>query len=1448
MAGFTKKHWATPLKALLFAIAAFLFTLVAGGSYLNTDSGRTKVLQWLNEKSSHPNNIVFEGLRGSLLTAPELAKISFSDERGVWLEVREIAMDWSATRLLFGNLDIDELSASHATLYRLPASKEHYPGNAQLSLALPTLPLDISIGAFKLETLDFEPAALGLRATFAGTGKLQYAASETLALNMDLIGKGRFKDSLAVTINYSPSTQNLMTDIAVNAPKGGFFGHVIGIEDIYDLEAAFQGNGAIDDWNGSLAATVENETVLQAVVLLQQGALKVNAQLDGGNFIPEESAAILGRKAYLFLNAVPTDDPTIREISVDLSADTLKLNASGKISIANVSAPEAINYSLEVLDTETLNQSLKSFSVRPFGMNGQIKRPAGNLVATGSTQKLPVSYADELAAELSGQFTATFAPAGMVFSSNGSLENMEGPLVDQVTTLVKNGLDWTIDARRDGGSNEVAVTRLGVKNDLLSMDAAGTVSLTDQVSTVKIRALLNSLSSIAAPASGQMQADTLLSLQGNEWDMETTIALTNFSTGTDILDELFGAQPSIAVSAGYRIGEVLEVPVFTLSSDHLQATGTGAIVDENFQKTSNLQIKLTDLKQVQSLGSVQLAGNMDIWAELSGPVSSPNATVTSTLNSLDLQSILFQNLSLQIDLDNLLTAPVARASLTGDSNIGPLVASTNIRSRDEGGMNVSALMMTLGPYQSSGQIQVHSDGRPFVGVLSLSTEESANANHRFGSHSGTLRLEDRSGIQFVSADISTTGIQSRVNDVDVLSIASAELSGSLLLEDSAPQIDLDLTINGVSHPQLEADTVEVRLTNTLHDLAYRVRAANARFDPFDVTIEGKVRKQNDELSATAALAGRIRDLTLSSQTPIAARYTLGPKNRLQIDPFELAYGDGLVSGHLRATHNSVDALATFSDANLAAVSQFLPAIPITGTLDGQLQLVATGNDLAGDFQFGLKELTADGGITLLDEDLTLHMQGSLNQESVSIIGAAQLNDQFEASLKAVIPTDFSMSKWTFDLAQERPLQGDVKMAGEIGVIWPLFEQFAHDLDGGANANLRLRGTALNPILEGVIEMKNGRYENTSTGFVAEDIELSAEVQDRTLSISAFRATDGDDGKINLEGIASLSEDLSIDVDANLRLQQARLIRKPKVSLTATSDLIFTRDSMSSSVSGDIMIDRANIGAVSRAQSTIPTLKVREINGNAIGLQAKGAQKTGENPIKIDVNLRSPGKLFIRSYGVESEWTSNLKVTGNSADPRVNGTAELIRGTFDFSGKRFDLTSGSLSFDGQDASDPIINVRAEHSLPGLTAILNITGRASAPVLEITSVPSFPQDEILARVFFGTSAATLSPIEAVQLASTVHALTTGGGQGLVGGVRRTLGIDRLAFDQADNRDVGTTITGGKYLTNNIYVEVTTAPATGETATAIEVGLTKNLSLITRRTLDHDNNLAIRWSWNY
>src|SRR3546814_1691173 len=90
-----------------------------------------------------------------------------------------------------------------------------------------------------------------------------------------------------------------------------------------------------------------------------------------------------------------------------------------------------------------------------------------------------------------------------------------------------------------------------------------------------------------------------------------------------------------------------------------------------------------------------------------------------------------------------------------------------------------------------------------------------------------------------------------------------------------------------------------------------------------------------------------------------------------------------------------------------------------------------------------------------------------------------------------------------------------------------------------------------------------------------------------------------------------------------------------------------------------------------------------------------------------------------------------------------------------------LEEGKVTFPTGDAYDPSIQLLATDTIETVTVNVNVSGRAMNPQVTFSSVPGLPQDEIVSRILFGDSITSLSPLQAVQLASSLKALRGGGG---------------------------------------------------------------------------------------
>ena len=278
-------------------------------------------------------------------------------------------------------------------------------------------------------------------------------------------------------------------------------------------------------------------------------------------------------------------------------------------------------------------------------------------------------------------------------------------------------------------------------------------------------------------------------------------------------------------------------------------------------------------------------------------------------------------------------------------------------------------------------------------------------------------------------------------------------------------------------------------------------------------------------------------------------------------------------------------------------------------------------------------------------------------------------------------------------------------------------------------------------------------------------------------------------------------------------------------------------------------------------SSIATLPIS--NSSNAEAMAAAAKKSSENagkrkaPGSLDLSITSPGRFMVEGRGLTSEWDAHLLLGGSPFAPIITGQLNAIKGNFDFLGKIFNLTKGTVTFAGGSLSNPLINIVLTNQTPDLVANLNISGPANKIQLTMTSDPSLPRDEILSRVLFGRGVHELSRLEALQMAAAVAQLagfsTTGG---ILTSAKKALGVDVLrlgtspgstASDGGDDSAGGTTLEMGKYINDMIYMGIQQGMKPDSTAFIIQLELTPRTSLEIRS--EQQNTWGgLKWKYNY
>lgn len=1446
-----------PWRRISIVIGAALLIvvgmMVAGLIYIDTNTGRTQLAAALNKNLKTPDSTVhISGFDGSFYSDLTIPSITIADKDGIWLEITNAKLSWSVLPLLSKRLDISDLEIEAVNIARapVPSTSNSEPDNEPFSL--PSLPLDIEISNYAINQLKVSEAFANIASEFKIDGVLFLTKLDGIDAKMNLASTTGYQDAVKVDITYPDAGKSLDVEIDILAPQDGLILSLSGLELQNDVIATLTGTGPLNNWRGTMNARAGDQSIISAALEHKDQNTNIDADLDISKFIPDEFVKLVGGTNNFNLNLSPTERSKENNLNLTITNEIAQLNAQGILSFDEPISNDAVNFTLELINTDGINEFIAPSYVKPTRVDGVINNLASNPSFKVNVSSLALGVEEAVGTTITGEITGTLKNQVITINSSGRAEQIVGSAVDAVSGLVRPGINWSLNANVDQKNARIQIEQLTVGNDIVPLSATAQLNNETGELSADIKSDIDNIKAVAAALnltqsiSGSVNAGIKIIRSADDTPINALfdVTTTDLDLGNEIINNLIGPSPTFSMQINQNSSGAITLSDTTLDASIIKFEANADISAEQLIDDAQFKLSLVDIENITSLDETSLAGNIDILGSLSGDITAPSLTVETGFNQVTLQNLELSNVVAQLNADNILGDIEGKLEVQSSSNFGNISASTRFNKQGEN-ISIPALSFILGAYEIAGSLDIPF-AKPVSGSVNLITHEINDTSDVIaGEVTALITLSDDNNNQRVSLDSNAADINLPIGESDIVTLKAGQIAATILMEDDAPKITANATLTDFMHPRIQIKEATLDIDQNEAGISYTSNLIGSEVTPFTLVINGDVLQDpSGTQEITIALDGTINEEIIKLLKPA---HILIDQENINVPKFTMQIGDGDLSGNFEQNSTGRTAALKVINTDLSIMKPFVPELPFTGLLNADVDLQSTQENLTSGFNLNLSNVFSEEQNLTSDDNITMTVLGKVNEKNTDISGTIKLKDSFNSNFSLAIPIEINPVSLTTNITENTPIKGVANWSGDVAPIWPALKLIDHDLSGDLAANLTFGGTISSPDIDGKIILENGRYENMQTGFIAADIDTSATVLDRKFTLDKFSANDGESGTISATANIDINPDFSYSAKADLTLANTHIVRQPELQITASSNLTFIKSNAATRLSGNITVDNADIGALTQGGPVIAKLDVTEINAEGNVSKASTSEEA-LGPIDLNLKLLVPGKLFIRSFGLDSEWKADLTIAGSSEEPVVNGTAELVRGFFEFSGKRFNLTRGSFTFPGNKSNDPIIEIAAEHQLSDMLANLRIYGLASRPSLEMSSTPYLPENEVLARILFGTSVAQLTAIEAVQLASAVHSLSNGGGQGLMGGIRRALGVDRLSIDNDNSREYGTTITGGKYLTDNVYVEVSTAPATGETATSVEVGLTRTISLVTRRTLDHDNNLSIKWFRDY
>ena len=1200
--------------------------------------------------------------------------------------------------------------------------------------------------------------------------------SRTAVVNA--VSSTRPGDYLRLNATIGDGLEDLRLNLRANEARGGPLAGALGYSPDHPFFATAVVNGEVVD------AVVRTGDFVPLVIKGRYGETRTRisgfADFSGSDLLAPFAERIGRTVRFGLATSSDSDDDGRIGIGWRLIAENLESRASGEIRIRDQSSPDGIT-----LDVST--RSLARLAGQDFGgpaaYRGVFKGDTTRWNLDGSVDVIGAEVASYRTQRIRGPLDIR-ARQGRI-NIDGDLRAVGGSSAGIIGGLLGAAprLSFEVLRRADGA---VLLERVNLTGQALTVTGSGGRNLLGALG-FRGRLDITNVSPLYRGARGRFGGSISASAtrSGSPWRLTFDGRGQGLGFGQALanLDRVLGTSPRLQVTAALD-GKAFRVEDASLTGARGAATARGAIngdgvlaLDLGWNATGPFDI-----------GPLVIDGVMTGDGTLGGTLAVPHPVLNARFAKVVAGGLILTDASMLADFRRRPDGSDGRIAVNGASNYGPAHASGNFS------IGGDRLVLT--------DVDLNAGGVTARGAISLSDNVPSSADLTFtarpgaflasGTADGRIRLTEGGGDETALLDVTGRNVR---------------FAGSTWV----------------------IRTLDLKGRGTLERLPFALEADVGGTTPVSFDGTGVYSRAGPAQTVVLEGGGRVREIAFTTRNPAVIALS-GDGRVARVD---LGFGGGVLLGELRQ-----DSRAAIIEANLTSVDLGSLIQDMRGRVTGRLSLRGAGEDLSGSANITLDDIRS------IDAPRGIAVDGTLNALLVNNTLRIQANaadgDAVRAVADLTLPVEASAAPLRLAIVRTRDMSGEISIQGQIQPIWDLLAGGERALSGQINARATIAGSMAEPRLNGRLDLQQGAFRDSATGLRLDNVALASRFDDTTGLVETFSAIDGAGGSVSGSGRIGLRQGSGSNFQ--LTLNRFRIIDNDIAEARASGPLTVTRGTDGNiTLSGEMDIDEARIEANPPGSNGIVRMDVVEINRPGGDVPEEEQNRQRGLQFGLNIGLRSPGgDVRVVGRGLNVEMNVNAQVRGTIAQPTLSGTARVVRGDYDFAGKRFVFDERGTVTLSTNPEQIRLNLTATRDDPALTATIRVTGTAARPEIILNSTPALPQDEILSQVLFGRSASQLSAFEAAQLAAGVAALAGGGGFDVIGNLRELAGLDRLSFGGEAS---SLTVAGGRYITDDVYLEIIGGGENGA-AVNVEWQVRRNLTVSSKFGGQGDASLSIRW----
>lgn len=1370
---------------------------------------------------------------------------------------------------------------------------------------LPPLTLDLRQLSVSLLELDPRLTGLDAPAMLGVDGAARVGRGDTSWARLDIHRLDGPAGRVSAALETDLKAGTLDVDLVAEEAAGGLVATMADLPGRPPITARLEGSGPLEGWTGRLTADVEGLADLKtgiALALRPDPSLQLQGELDWAGMgralagadaaapaagdAPVEGDASLARDASADQPVPPLVLASETPLSFDLSArqpdgqtlavDRLALSTGG-VTLSGTAGMDTGTGAVQARLTGNVSgtapllalaqPAAMSAATLTLDVDGTWPAVDARLAATLAAPRLqgigdggPFANAARLTAAVTGRAPAQDLPADLDLALDLDLDGPRPAALGLPPEAADGVLSLKTRGSFDGAADKVVIDAALLDIGTANLSATGSYALGDGTIDAQAGLSAEKLSRLATLAGLPQLAGTLgvdVTVTGNPASRlvaDVSAEGRSMQLGIPEADAALAGRIDLATRVTVTGEGGVTAENLSLATGTTRLAGRAALGAAGGLDGTKLTLAVRDLGRLADAVGAPAAGRLEADIALAGNLADPAAQVNARLADGRLGSIDVQRLTLDLDGRNLLTAPTGRVALDGETAEGPLRLTAEAASADGGKrLDVNALTLDFAGTTARGQAAVTLANALVRGRFDINSPDLAPLGRLAGlDMGGRLSLDvdlgaDRRGRQTVKAD----GEAAALSVAGSVAAERLTLDADLVLDQGRPGGRATIAAERVTAGPVQLATLKATATPQGAATGFDL-AATGNFKG-RLTLDAGGNLATDRQGAMVLTLDRLKGQALGEELGLGAPATVRLADATRVDLPELRIGKaGRIVLDAVMAPDRLTAEGRLTAVPLDPLRRFQAPIGNGGRLDGTIDLAMGPRGREGAVTLTIRDLPVDAEVEGMETPIISgEVKATLGDRTADLdLAIAGLGEQpLTVTAKAPLQPFRRGAPTEIALDDAGPVEGRLRWQGDLGRLALAAGIDGQRFAGRIDADMTVNGTVANPDVAGGIRLTGAAYENQDVGTLLTGITGEIGVSGRCCLAVKLDARDGGSGTVTVNGTVNLDDLADPRVDIKVKIDQARLVRRDDVDAVLDGNLAMTGGLGDGRLGGTVTVRQAEVRLIDSGGPSIRTIDVVEVrNGRVVadpGSPEQQQQASGGLALNIDV--RAPGRIFVRGRGLDTEWQGNLKVRGTTGAPVINGELSVVRGEADVVGRTLTFSKGVITFDGLADIDPRLDIEATLTNADVTAIVQVTGRASAPQLTLSSEPALAQDEILARAFFGKPGAKLSAVDAIRVGQGLATLTGGGGGGFdpTGFARDLFGLDVLDVG-TDDTGSGASVRAGKYLSDDLFVGV--EQGAGSSAVTVELEVLPNIKVDTEVGAEGGSSVGATWSYDY